>query len=177
MKPLIVENKVLTASRLETILGPMQIIADESKLYLLEFHDQKKLTLRNKKLNTQLNATIIPGETRITKQIKKELENYFNGKSSEFKTPLQMLGTPFQQTVWKALLKIPVGKTQSYLELAGQIKHPKSYRAVANANGANQLAVIIPCHRVINHNGNLGGYGGGITRKQWLIEHELRNFK
>jgi O-6-methylguanine DNA methyltransferase len=85
-----------------------------------------------------------------------------------------MHGSPFQKLVWNELLNIPYGETRSYLEEANAIGKPTSYRAVANANGANKLAIIIPCHRIINNNGEIGGYGGGIARKKWLLEHETR---
>jgi len=100
------------------------------------------------------------------------LTAYFDGKLKEFQTPLFLLGSPFQKQVWEALNKIPFGETSSYLDIAKRIGRPAACRAVAQANGANQLAIIIPCHRVINHNGELGGYGGGITRKEWLLNLE-----
>ena len=89
--------------------------------------------------------------------------------------PTAWLGTPFQHTVWHALQTIPSGETRSYADIAKAIGQPSAYRAVARANGANQLALIVPCHRVINHNGGLGGYGGGLPRKGWLLEHERKN--
>ena len=89
-----------------------------------------------------------------------------------FNTPIVMLGSDFQKSVWHELIKIPPGETRSYTDIAKRIKQPSACRAVARANGANQLAVIIPCHRVINSDGELGGYGGGLTRKAWLINHE-----
>ena len=87
---------------------------------------------------------------------------------------MKLIGSDFQKNVWRALQKIHHGKTHSYLRIAEKIKKPTAFRAVANANGANQLALIIPCNRVINANGDLGGYGGGISRKQWLIKHEKK---
>ena len=86
------------------------------------------------------------------------------------------MGSPFQQQVWLALQTIPHGQTCSYQELAVQIGRPSSCRAVANANGANQIAIVIPCHRVINTGGALGGYGGGVSRKQWLLSHEKNEY-
>lgn len=82
------------------------------------------------------------------------------------------MGSPFQKLVWEELISIPYGQTRTYAEQAAAIGKYKAYRAVANANGANQIAIVIPCHRIINSNGDIGGYGGGITRKQWLINHE-----
>jgi AraC family transcriptional regulator of adaptative response/methylated-DNA-[protein]-cysteine methyltransferase len=99
---------------------------------------------------------------------------YFQGKLKEFKTPIALNGTPFQKQVWEELLKIPYGQTISYKDLAIAVGNPRGCRAVAQANGANNLAVIIPCHRVINHNGRIGGYGGGLDRKKWLLDLEIR---
>lgn len=169
------ETHVLKASWLDTQLGPMIIIADDEALYLLEFVDRRGLEREVERLRIKTKSAIIPGDTPITKSISKELNLYFGGKLKEFTTPVRLLGSKFQKNVWNQLKKIPYGETRSYLEIANAIKHPKAFRAVANANGANQLCLIIPCHRVINNNGELGGYGGGISRKQWLIDHERRH--
>ena len=112
-----------------------------------------------------------------TEQIEKELRDYFSGKNLNFQTPIFLLGSDFQKTVWNALQTIPIGQTQSYLEVAKKIGNDKAFRAVANANGANQLALIIPCHRVINANGELGGYGGKKKKKAWLLAHEKHHKK
>lgn len=170
-------NLVLKAAWLDSPLGPMIAIADEKALYLLEFIERRALELEVKRLRKKLHAAIVPGETTIIKNIKKELDYYFKGENLFFETPIKLLGTSFQKRVWEALRKIPPGETRSYLDVAKSICHPKAFRAVALANGANQLAIIVPCHRVINNNGNLGGYGGGITRKQWLLDHESKNKK
>jgi AraC family transcriptional regulator, regulatory protein of adaptative response / methylated-DNA-[protein]-cysteine methyltransferase len=165
-------HKMLKASWLDTKLGPMIAIADETSLYLLEFVDRRGLELEVERLRLKTKAAIIPGVTDPIKSITLELESYFDGKLTQFKTPLHLLGSPFQRLVLDELMRIPYGQTQSYMAQAEAIGKATAYRAVANANGANQLAIVIPCHRIINSNGDLGGYGGGITRKQWLIEHE-----
>lgn len=167
-------GKILKTSWLESPLGPMLAIADEKALYLLEFIERKGLEKEIERLNKKMKLEIIPGNTQPIDNIKKELEQYFLGKLKAFKTPLFVMGTPFQQKVWKELKKIPLGTTCAYADIAIKIGKPTAYRAVANANGANQLAIIIPCHRVINSNNQLGGYGGGVSRKKWLIEHEQR---
>jgi len=164
--------KVLYCTWLETMLGAMLAIADEDSLLLLEFVDRKGLENEIKALRTRLNATILPEKVPVLEQINEELELYFEGKLTEFTTPVRYLGSDFQQSVWNELRRIPVGKTVSYKELAESINNPAACRAVARANGANQLSIIVPCHRVINSNGELGGYGGGIARKEWLINHE-----
>lgn len=163
---------ILKASWLDTKLGPMIAIADETGLYLLEFVDRRGLEREVERLRIKTKAAIIPGITNSIQFITLELESYFEGKLKQFKTPLHLLGSPFQRLVWEELIRIPYGTTRSYMAQAEAIGKNKAYRAVANANGANQLSIIIPCHRIINSNGDLGGYGGGITRKEWLIEHE-----
>lgn len=166
------EQKLLMAQWIDTPLGPMLAIADDEALYLLEFTERRALEKEIEDLRKKHHAGILPGHTAVLKQIKKELEDYFAGKSLQFKTPLKLTGSDFQQTVWRALMKIPPGETQSYAQLAKTCGNPKGFRAAANANGRNQLAIIIPCHRVINADGELGGYGGGIDRKMWLLNHE-----
>lgn len=152
-------NLELKSAKLETPLGPMLAVADEKVLYVLEFIDGRKLEL------TQ-------GSSPPLRSIAQELERYFKGELKAFKTPLAMLGTPFQKRVWEELAKIPHGETRSYAAIAKALSKPTAYRAVAQANGANPFTIIIPCHRVINANGALGGYGGGLDRKRWLLNHE-----
>ncbi len=101
-----------------------------------------------------------------------QLEEYFNGDREQFSLKLNPEGTDFQKNVWNELLKIPYGKTTSYLELSKKLGDVKAIRAVANANGKNPIWIIIPCHRVIGTDGSLTGYAGGLHRKKWLIEHE-----
>lgn len=163
---------LLKAAWLDTPLGPMVAIADENALYLLEFTDRRGLEREVLRLRQKMRAGIIPGSTKVIDSIAEELKRYFAGKLQTFKTSLHLLGSPFQQRVWHALQNIPYGKTCSYADLARTIGQRTAFRAVANANGANQIAIVIPCHRVINTNGQLGGYGGGLTRKEWLIRHE-----
>lgn len=162
----------LKSSHLETPLGPMLAIADEKALHLLEFVDGRGVEREVERLQLKLNATITSGKTDPISSIKTELQAYFKGALRVFKTPLHLSGSAFQNLAWNELLRIPYGETRSYLEQAKAIGKPKAFRAVANANGANQIAIVIPCHRIINSNGDLGGYGGGMHRKEWLINHE-----
>ncbi|HLB33871.1 MAG: hypothetical protein A3F67_00725 [Verrucomicrobia bacterium RIFCSPHIGHO2_12_FULL_41_10] len=131
-----------------------------------------KLERKIKRLVLKTKSVIAPGMNEPLRMIQRELKAYFKGKLQEFQTPLAPLGSPFQQEVWSALLKIPYGVTKSYAEQATVIGNSSAVRAVANANGANQLAIVIPCHRIISSSGSLGGYGGGLGRKEWLIQHE-----
>lgn len=168
----ITEGAVLRAAWIDTPLGPMMAIADEHKLYLLEFIDRRGLEREVERLRQRTRMVIIPGMTEPIQSIEQEILAYFAGDLKRFRTPLALLGSPFQQSVWQLLMNIPPGETRSYLDLARALNRPTAFRAVAQANGANQLAIIIPCHRVINMSGELGGYGGGLTRKSWLLEHE-----
>lgn len=170
--PARLDGKVLYATWIDTTLGPMLSISDENYLYLLEFVDRRGLENEVKRLRARLKVGVIPGKTTISEVIEQELAGYFQGKSFEFSTPCFFLGSDFQKQVWQQLKLIPPGETCSYLDVATAVGRPQAYRAVANANGANQLALIIPCHRVINADGKLGGYGGGVSRKTWLLEHE-----
>jgi len=170
-------HRILYATWMDTKLGRMIAMGDEKALYLLDFVDRRTLEREIDLLRKKWKVAIIPGETDILKSIQTEVKNYFEGKSFEFKTPMQTIGSLFQKKVWEELKKIPVGETRSYLDIAKAIGLPTAYRAVANANGANKLGIIIPCHRVINHDGELGGYGGGIARKKWLLEHERNGRK
>ena len=110
----------------------------------------------------------------ILRETIQQLAEYFAGQRSAFELPLRPAGTPFQQTVWRALQTIPYGQTISYRELARRVGKPKAYRAVGNANGKNPIPIIIPCHRVIQSNGALGGYSSGLHIKQFLLELEKK---
>jgi AraC family transcriptional regulator of adaptative response/methylated-DNA-[protein]-cysteine methyltransferase len=162
----------LKADWIDTPLGPMIAIADQNALYLLEFVDRRGLEKEIEKLRIKTSSAILPGKTDPICQIEKELQLYFHGKLKAFKTPIHMMGSLFQKDVWLELQRIPIGETRSYRDIARAIKRPLAVRAVARANGANQFAILVPCHRVINTNGDLGGYGGGMARKKWLLAHE-----
>lgn len=166
------QNNVLKAYYIDTYLGLMVAVADEKVLYILEFFDKKCLEYEIKRLCVKIKSGITVGKTVPIISIEKELELYFKGRLRVFKTSVYFLGTSFQKIVWNNLKDIPYGETRSYLDQAKVMNKRSACRAVANANGANQLAIVIPCHRVIRRDGNLGGYSAGIQRKQWLIEHE-----
>lgn len=169
------EQKLIDLTRIETPLGPMIACADEQGICLLEFTDRKMLETEFKDLAKRLNATIIPGENLHFKELRKQLQDYFECKLKDFTIPLSMQGTAFQIDVWNELLRIPYGSTRSYQQQANAIKKHASVRAVANANGMNKIAIIIPCHRVIGSDGHLTGYGGGLWRKKFLLELEQSN--
>ncbi|MEG8230510.1 methylated-DNA--[protein]-cysteine S-methyltransferase [Candidatus Rickettsia tasmanensis] len=164
----------LKSAWLDTPLGSMLAISDEKLLYLLEFVARRGLEREIERLRIKTESAIIPGSTEPILMIEEDLQLYFNGTLQKFNTPISLLGSPFQKMVWQELINIPYGETRSYLNQAKALGKPNSYRAVANANGMNQLAIIVPCHRIINSNGELGGYSGGLHRKKWLIEHERK---
>lgn len=170
------KHTTLTSSTFMTPLGQMIAIANECTLYLLEFVDGRGVDKEIEKLQIATNSTITAGSTPAIQSIKTELALYFNGALKEFKTPIHILGTPFQKSVWSALQQIPYGHTRSYAQQANVVSNKSACRAVGTANGANQLAIIIPCHRIINSNGKLGGYAGGLDRKQWLLALERQNY-
>lgn len=162
----------LKAEWLETPLGPMIAICDARSLHLLEFIDRRALPSELGKLRRLVRDDIGLGRFEATDQTERALEAFFVGASARFEVPLTLHGTGFQKEVWRALQRIPAGQTQSYGELARKLDQPTATRAVARANGANQIALIVPCHRVIGADGSLTGYGGGLWRKQRLIELE-----
>ncbi len=168
----------MKATWINTPVGQMMVIADEDGLYLLEFVNpsgvKKNIERQIETLCHKMQREILLGTNKPIVQIERELNEYFAGKRLHFETPLHLLGSPFQKEVWNELLRISYGTTRSYVDLAKSINKPTAFRAVANANGANPLAIVIPCHRVIHHDGRLGGYGGGIERKKSLIDHEAK---
>lgn len=162
----------LKYSYLTTPLGEMTAIADDDALYFLEFNDHEKLEEKIKRLINKTASSINRGHTKTLSLIQDELDAYFNGQLRDFSVKLFCVGSDFQQKVWQALQKIPYGHTHSYAELAKNIGRIGAYRAVARANSTNRLPIVIPCHRVINANGELGGYSSGLARKEWLLKHE-----
>ncbi|MBR0572662.1 MULTISPECIES: bifunctional transcriptional activator/DNA repair enzyme AdaA [Pasteurellaceae] len=169
------EKSIILISRLTTPLGAMFACATENGICLLEFVDRRMLETEFRDLQKRLNAKILTGENKHITQVKKELTEYFEGTRKTFDVKLDTPGTDFQQSVWNALQEIEYGTTTTYQTQAEKINNPKAIRAVAAANGYNRISIIIPCHRVIGKNGKLTGYGGGIERKKWLIEHERKN--
>ena len=123
-------------------------------------------------LKRVFSCAIVPGENAHVGRLRKELEKYFAGDLEKFSVPLVYPGTPFQERVWNELLRIPYGQTRSYEDLARRVGSADAQRAVGTANGANRIAIVIPCHRVVNKDGKLGGYGGGLWRKQYLLDLE-----
>ena len=155
-----------------TPIGKMLAICDENHLYMLEFIARKNIHNGFQRLSQKYNRHIISGRTSITQRIEHELKLYFKKALKEFTTPLIFTGTKFQKKVWLNLTKIPAGRTCSYSELAAAVGNKKASRAVANSNANNILALVVPCHRVILQSRKIGGYAGGIEKKEWLLCHE-----
>lgn len=165
-------DALLKADWIDTELGPMIAVANERSLHLLEFADRPALPRELQRLHKATKGRIGLGRSAPMEQASAELRAYLAGEDATFHTPLSYHGTPFTQSVWDALRKIPAGQTISYSALATRIGRPQATRAVARANGANQIAILIPCHRVIGADGSLTGYGGGLWRKDRLIALE-----
>jgi AraC family transcriptional regulator of adaptative response/methylated-DNA-[protein]-cysteine methyltransferase len=159
-------------TRILTPLGAMLAAARADGLCLLEFTDRRMIETQIKRLGRKLGGSPVPGPNAVLEQTQAEMDAYFAGTLRDFTVPLSPAGTPFQQRVWEVLRAIPYGLTRSYKEQAINIGQPTATRAVARANGDNPIAIIVPCHRVIGADGKLTGYGGGLWRKQWLLDHE-----
>jgi methylated-DNA-[protein]-cysteine S-methyltransferase len=144
--------------------GPLLLAGNRAALHLLSFGVGSR--------PRAIDPAWLPDTKGVLTAVRKELDEYFAGRLRKFTTPLAFEGTPFQNQVWNELTRIPYGETISYLELANRIKNPKAVRAVGMANGANPIAIIVPCHRVIGSNGSLTGFGGGIPTKRALLELE-----
>ena len=162
----------LRADWIDTPLGGMIAIADDSALHLLEFTDRKALPQGLRRLSGHVGGRIGLGRTTITDAAETQLDQFFAGNRARFDLDLRLHGTDFQKRVWQGLRAIPAGQTRSYAALADQIGQPTATRAVANANANNRIAIVIPCHRVIGADGTLTGYAGGLWRKQRLIDVE-----
>lgn len=162
-------------SWLRSPLGPLVAGATQEGICLLEFSDRRMLETQFATLRKLFAAPLVPGTNMHLEQLTVELANYFAGTLQDFTVPLVYPGTSFQREVWKRLLAIPYGEMCSYQALATKVGDAKAVRAVGRANGLNRIAIVIPCHRVVNKNGGLGGYGGGLRRKQFLLDLERSN--
>jgi AraC family transcriptional regulator, regulatory protein of adaptative response / methylated-DNA-[protein]-cysteine methyltransferase len=171
------DTACLLARWMDTPLGPMLAIANDEGLCLLEFVDRRMLETQLATLRRRLGGAIVPaaGEHAHLDRLADELTRYFEGTLRRFTVPVVLRGTPFQVKTWKRLMDIPYGETLSYARMARDIGAPGAQRAVGKTNGDNRLAIIIPCHRVVRSDGTLCGYGGGLWRKKWLLEHEQQH--
>jgi AraC family transcriptional regulator of adaptative response/methylated-DNA-[protein]-cysteine methyltransferase len=164
--------KHVVVARVLTPLGPLVAGASDEGLCMLEFADRPMLETQMRRLRKYLNCAVTPGSNPHIERVQVELDEYFAGDRTEFGVPLDVHGTAFQESVWRALLQIPYGETRSYEQIARGIDNPKAVRAVGRANGANRIPIVIPCHRVVRADGSLGGYGGELWRKRYLLKLE-----
>jgi AraC family transcriptional regulator of adaptative response/methylated-DNA-[protein]-cysteine methyltransferase len=164
----------LFAQRIETPLGAMIAVADDEGLRLLEFIDRRATERELSTLRKRLRTNVVPGEHPHLTAMQQQLDDYFSGKQLEFDIPLAPVGSDFQLRAWEILRSIPVGETRSYSWMAERLGDRNARRAVGRANGTNMICIVIPCHRVIRADGTLCGYGGGLWRKKWLLDHERR---
>ena len=157
-------------------IGEIFLGSYDGKLCLADWRYRKMRNRIDNRIQKALNAKYVEESSEVIKQAIEEFEAYFRGEKKTFDTPLLMLGTEFQKSVWNGLIAIPYGTTASYLNLAKSIDHEKAVRAVATANGANAISIMIPCHRIIGSNGDLVGYAGGLDVKRKLLELENNLF-
>ncbi len=159
----------------KTKIGELILGSFNENLCLLDFRYRKMRWTVDNRIKIGLKAVFLEQNNETLIETKKQIDEYLSGNRKVFDIPLLTIGTNFQKSVWNALIKIPYGSISTYSQLAEDIDNPKAVRAVASANGANAIALAIPCHRIIESNGNLGGYGGGLAVKKRLLE--LENYK
>ena len=159
----------------ESPVGPLLAGATEKGVALLEFTDRRALESQLETLERRLGRPLVPGDSPLLDRLRAELAEYFAGARQRFELPLDLAGSPFEMEVWRGLLEIPYGETRSYEALAEKVGRPGAQRAVGTANGHNRIAIVVPCHRVVNKDGRLGGYGGGLWRKHYLLDLEQRH--
>lgn len=169
------EKQIPVMSPIDTPLGQMIAVATDQGICMLEFADYKLIALELRQLSQQFKAPLIEGDHPLFHTLRLQLEEYFNGTRKAFDIPLDLVGTPFQKSVWRSLLLIPYATTTTYGKQAARIGKLSSVRAVANANGKNKISLLLPCHRVIGADGSLTGYGGGLWRKEKLLALEREN--
>ena len=153
-------------------LGEMIAGTTEKGICFLEWHDRGGVERIKQRVEKRYELPLSPGKSEHLDELEKEVAEYFAGRLTRFSVPLDIRGTPFERKTWEQLLAIPYGETRSYGRMAELLGKPRASRAVGRANGANYISIVVPCHRVIESNGGLGGYGGGIKRKRYLLELE-----
>jgi methylated-DNA-[protein]-cysteine S-methyltransferase len=159
-------------SYFKTAYGELIMGSFQDKLCLCDWRYRKMRQTNDTRIQTGIESTYLEGNSTVINETKKQLQDYFNKERMQFTFPLLLVGSYFQKEVWDALQRIPYGKTETYLSLSKLMNNQKAVRAVAAANAANALSIIIPCHRVIGSDGNLVGYAGGLAAKKKLLELE-----
>ncbi|MDP3353347.1 MAG: methylated-DNA--[protein]-cysteine S-methyltransferase [Flavobacteriaceae bacterium] len=166
----------INISYFKTNFGELLLGSFNNQLCIADWRYRKMRDSIDQRIQNGLNAVYREENDGVLEESKNQLNQYFEGKRTEFSIPLLLIGTDFQKSVWNALMEIPYGKTDSYLGLSKKLKNEKAIRAVASANGANAISIIVPCHRIIGSKGDLVGYAGGLTTKMKLLELENPNF-
>lgn len=169
------ENKI-NINYFKTHFGELILGSFNNQLCLADWRYRNMRTSIDQRIQNGLNAVYVEESSTVIEETKLQISQYFEGKRTFFDIPLLFVGTDFQKNVWNELIKIPFGKTASYLELSKQLENGKAIRAVATANGANAISIIVPCHRIIGSNGDLVGYAGGLNTKMKLLELENPTF-
>lgn len=169
------KNLIIVQKDITTKLGKLIAIGDEKFLYILKFNNDKHLDREINRLEKIIHKKIVVGTNALLEKVEHEITAYLAGLRKEFTIPVNPTGTIFQQKSWEALQTIPYGKTASYAQQAATVGCPQGHRAVANANGKNPIIIIIPCHRIINSNGKLGGYTAGLSLKELFLNLEKNN--
>jgi len=157
-------------------IGELLLGSYDGKLCLADMKYRKMRTTIDTRIQKGLKAEYVEQSSEVIEETIKQMQEYFSGERKEFDIPLLMVGSDFQKSVWEELMKIPYGATATYLELSKNIGNEKAVRAVASANGANAIAILIPCHRIIGSDGKLVGYAGGLSAKKKLLELENNLF-
>ncbi len=171
----LIKSQFLLTTTLSTPLGSMQAAASPKGICLLEFDDDPvRLARQTRRVQQRLEGMLRPGDCEPLDQLQQQMDEYFAGKRKSFDLPFDDCGTPFQRSIWQAVWFIPYGQTCTYQEIARRLNRPQSARAVGSANGQNPLSILIPCHRLVNQSGGLSGYGGGLWRKQALLDLEAQ---
>lgn len=158
----------------KTPAGQLIIGSYKDTLCLCDWQYRRMRTSIDKRIQKLLDAEYVEEETPVIKQTKQQLQEYFEGERQSFDLPLHLAGTDFQVKVWETLIKVKYGKTETYMGLSKQLNNEKAIRAVASANGANAISIIVPCHRIIGSNGDLVGYAGGLPAKKKLLNLEQK---
>jgi len=156
----------------KTSIGELILGCFQDRLCILDFRYRKMRNRVDKRINQGLNADFIEQDNDILQKTRQQIDEYLSAQRKQFDIPILMVGSDFQKQVWQQLIGVSYGQTSSYLDLAKKINNKKAVRAVASANGANSIALIVPCHRIIESNGELGGYGGGLSVKKRLLKME-----
>lgn len=167
---------MITIQSYSSPVGDILLGSYDGKLCLVDWKYRKMRTSIDKRLQKGLKAEYVEESSEVIVETMKQLDAYFANERKLFDIPLLMVGTDFQKSVWQGLMKIPYGTTASYLELSKKIGNEKAVRAVASANGANAISILIPCHRIIGSDGSLTGYAGGLPTKKKLLELEQNLF-